>query len=161
MRVRPSELVRGPKGHPSHPPLTGATIGAFVTASSLGAASALGLAATETAVSWWLALLVGLFLTVPTAITGLADWVGLDRRSALRRTGSAHLVAMGSSTVAFLLAAVVGYDGYRREVVTSTALGLTLIGLGLLILGGRLGGSLVFVHGMRVADEPARSADDS
>ena len=59
--------------------------------------------------------------------------------------------------VVILFALVVGYDGYRRAVVTPTALGLTLVGLGLLTVGGRLGGSMVFVHGMRVADDAARS----
>jgi uncharacterized membrane protein len=151
--MRPSELVRGPRGHPSHPPLTGATIGAYVTAALLGAASAVGIAPEQTAVGWWLALVVGLLVTGPTAITGLADWIVLDPRSPLRRTGTAHLVTVGSATLAFLIAAVVGHDGYRRTVVDETALGLTLIGLALLTVGGWLGGSMVFGHAMRVADD--------
>jgi hypothetical protein len=44
--------------------------------------------------------------------------------------------------------------------VTPTALGLTLVGLGLLVFGGWLGGSMVFVDGMRVAGESVRSRDD-
>jgi uncharacterized membrane protein len=67
---------------------------------------------------------------------------------------------MGSATLSFLFAAVVGYDGYERMVVNSTALGLTLVGLGLLTVGGWLGGSMVFVHGMRVADDRASSMHD-
>jgi uncharacterized membrane protein len=149
--MKPSDLVRGPTGHPSHPPFTGAAIGAFVTATSLGVASAAGIAPAQTAVGWWLALLVGLLATGPAAITGLADWIRIDRRSPLWRTGTAHLVTMGLAALSFLFAATIGYNGYVRTVVTPTALGLTLVGLGLLVCGGWLGGSMVFVEGMRVA----------
>ena len=107
--------------------------------------------------AWWLALVVGLIATAPTAVTGVVDWIGIDPRSMLRRTGTAHLVTMGAATLAFFFALVVGYDGYRRAVVTPTALGLTVVGLALLTVGGRLGGSMVFVHGMRVADDAAHS----
>jgi uncharacterized membrane protein len=158
--MKPSALIRGSRGHPSHPPLTGATIGAYVTAGCLGVASAAGIASSRAAVAWWLALVVGLVATAPTAVTGVVDWIGIDPSSVLRRTGTAHLVTMGASTLAFLFALVVGYDGYRRAVVTPTALGLTLIGLGLLTVGGWLGGSMVFGHGMRVAHGIARSVDD-
>ena len=158
--MKPFELVRGPLGHPTHPPLTGVTIGAYVTASILGVSSAVGLAPDRTAIAWWLALVVGLLVTGPTAITGLADWIGIDRRSPLWRTGTAHLVTMGSATLSFLFATVIGYDGYERTVVNPTALGLTLVGLGLLTVGGWLGGSMVFVHGVRVADDQTSSTDD-
>jgi hypothetical protein len=45
--------------------------------------------------------------------------------------------------------------------VTSGSLILTLVGFGFLTLGGWLGGTVVFVHGMRVlnlVEEPARRA---
>jgi Na+/H+-dicarboxylate symporter len=57
---------------------------------------------------------------------------------------------MVTATVFFLLAAIVGNDGYHSSNVTSGAFVLTLIGYGLLALGGWLGGAIVFVHGMRV-----------
>jgi hypothetical protein len=52
-------------------------------------------------------------------------------------------------------------DADRDGDVTSGSLILTLVGFGFLTLGGWLGGTVVFVHGMRVlnlVEEPARRA---
>ena len=98
---------------------------------------------------------------MPTAGSGLVDWLSIEWGSPLWRTATSHLLAMVTATVLFLAAAVVGHDGYVDREVTGGALLLTLLGFGLLALGGWLGGSVVFVHGMRVLDrpdEPARSA---
>ena len=113
------------------------------------------------ATAWWLALVVGLVVTGPTAVAGLIDWLGIQRGSPLWRTASSHLLAMVSATVFFLLAAIVGHGGYVDGEVTGGALILTLIGFGLLTLGGWLGGTIVFVHGMRVlnlVDVPTQRA---
>lgn len=157
-------LLRGLPGHPSHPPLTGATVGAFVTAAGLGVASAASIAPERTAVGWWLALVVGLALTTPTAATGVLDWVVLDHDSPVRRAATAHFVAIVCAAVLFLAAAVLGHAGYEREVVDETALGLTLAGLAALAYGGWIGGSLVFADGVRVeardAVEPVERRTD-
>ena len=104
---------------------------------------------------WWLALVVGLVATGPTAVTGLIDWLAITRRSPLWRTATAHMAAMLAATVFFLLAAVFGRDGYVDGQMTGGSLTLTLIGFATLTLGGWLGGTVVFVHGMRVLN-PAR-----
>ncbi len=145
-----SELATGLPGHPSHPPLTDAAIGLYTGAAAFAALSAVGVAEENTAVAWWLALVVGLAVTVPTAGTGLVDWLKISRGTSLWRTATAHLVAMVSATVLFLLAAVFGHAGYVERDMTTSGLMLTLAGFGLLTLGGWLGGSIVFVHGMRV-----------
>jgi hypothetical protein len=65
------------------------------------------------------------------------------------------------ATVAFALAAILGHDGYADDAVGGGPLLLTLLGFGLLTMGGWLGGAIVFAHGMRVldlVDEPARQA---
>ena len=59
---------------------------------------------------------------------------------------------------AFALAAIFGHASYKHGDVGASAFVLTLIGFGLLTLGGWLGGAIVFVHGMRVLNllhEPA------
>jgi uncharacterized membrane protein len=138
-------------------------VGAFVTASCLGAASAVSLAPARTAVGWWLALVVGLALTVPTMATGMLDWITLDDDSPARQRATRHFVATGCASVLFSLAAVLGHPGYQRAIVDETALALTLLGLATLTYGGWLGGSLVFEEGMRVerrAVEPVERRPD-
>jgi uncharacterized membrane protein len=152
---RPLRVLRGLPGHPSHPPLTGATVGAFVTASGLGLASAAAVAPERTAVGWWLALVVGLILTLPTMATGMLDWIVLDHDTPPRQRATRHFVVTGCAAVLFALAAVLGHAGYQRAVVDETALALTLIGLATLTYGGWLGGGLVFEHGVRVESRDA------
>jgi uncharacterized membrane protein len=154
-------LVKGLPGHPLHPPLTDATIGVYTGATVLGVLSALGVSEPNTATAWWLVLLIGLVVTGPTALTGLIDWLSITWGTPLWRTATAHLLAMLSATVFFLLAAIFGHGGYVDREVTGGALLLTLVGFGLLTLGGWLGGTVVFVHGMRVlnlVEEPTRRA---
>jgi uncharacterized membrane protein len=154
-------LWRGLPGHPIHPPLTDATIGIYTLATIAGVLSALGVSDENLAKAWWLALVIGLVVTVPTALTGLLDWLTISSGTPLKRTATLHLLAMVSATVFFLLAALVGHGGYVDGEVTGGALLLTLVGFALMTLGGWLGGAVVFVHGMRVlnlVEEPARRA---
>ena len=156
-----SYLWRGLPGHPIHPPLTDATIGIYTGATVLAVLSAIGVSDRNTATAWWLVLVIGLIVTVPTALTGFADWLYIEWGSPMWRTATLHLLAMVTATVFFLLAAVFGHGGYVDGEVTSGSLILTLVGFALLTLGGWLGGTVVFVHGMRVLNlivEPTRRA---
>lgn len=156
-----SSLVKGFPGHPLHPPLTDVTVGLYTGATAFGVLSALGASEENTATAWWLLLVAGLVATVPTALTGLLDWLDLSRGTPLWRTATLHLSAMVSAAVLFLIAAVLGHGDYVDRTVGGGALVLTVIGFGLLTLGGWLGGAVVFTHGMRVlslVEEPTRRA---
>ena len=81
--MRLSYLVRGFPGHPLHPPLTDATIGAYTTATVLGILAFAGVSEGTLTRAWWLALLVGLrFLVVAAwiaaalAVTGWLPGLG-------------------------------------------------------------------------------------
>jgi uncharacterized membrane protein len=159
--VKLSYLWRGLPGHPIHPPLTDVTIGAYTVTTVLAFLDVLGIVEEDAAKGWWLALIVGLVLTAPTALTGFLDWLTISWGTPLWRTATVHMVANVSAAAAFLVAALIGYDGYGDGDVTTGALLLTLVGFGLLTAGGWLGGTIVFVHGMRVlnlVDEPAARA---
>ncbi len=68
---------------------------------------------------------------------------------------------MVTTLAAFGLAAIFGHGAYDDAEVTAWPFLLTLAGFGLLMLGGWFGGSIVFVHGMRVlnlVEEPTREA---
>lgn len=156
-----SYLWHGTPGHPIHPPLTDATIGAYTFATVAAVLSKLGVAEEGFANGWWLALVVGLVASAPTALTGLVDWDKITPGTPLKRTASTHAITMASATVVFLITAVVGHGAYVDDAVSTSGLVLTLIGFGLLTAGGTFGGSVTYVHGMRVlnlADEPAHKA---
>jgi len=154
-------LFRGLPGHPLHPPLTDATIGAYTLATVMAVLSRLGVSEHNTATAWWLALVTALAITVPTAITGFAEWLEIEGGTPLWRTVTFHLSAMLGVTVVFAIAAGAGHADYVDGTVGGGALVLTLIGFALLTLGGWLGGAIVFTHGMRVlklVDEPTSRA---
>jgi uncharacterized membrane protein len=156
-----SYLWRGLPGHPIHPPLTDATIGTYTFATVAALAEVLGITQNAGAYGWWIALIAGLIFTVPTALTGLADWLTIEWGSELWKTATSHMIAMVTATLFFALAAIFGHGSYTHGNVSSGAFILTLIGFGVLTLGGWLGGAVVYVHGMRVLNlvkEPATRA---
>jgi uncharacterized membrane protein len=158
---KPSYLVKGFPGHPLHPPMTDGAIGAYTAAVVLGCLGAVGIAEDALAEGWWLALLVGLGFGALAALTGLAEWITMTWGTPLWRTATFHMLVMVIATLLFVLAAILGYDGYQDGDISSGVLALALVGYGMLTLGGWLGGTIVFVHGMRVlnlVDEPTAKA---
>jgi uncharacterized membrane protein len=156
---RPGDvLVHGLPGHPLHPPLTDATIGMFVLATGLAVIGKAGAIPDAAGKGCWLALIGGLAVAVPTAGTGFADWVRLEWGSPPWRTATLHLTAMVSAVVLYALAAWLQYDGYQNGDVTTGGVILAVLGFVALTAGGWLGGTIVFVHGIRVvaARDPAR-----
>jgi uncharacterized membrane protein len=158
---RASYLVRGFPGHPLHPPLTDAAIGAYTAAVVLGCLGAVGVAEEALGQAWWIVLLVGLGFGGLAALTGLVDWLTITWGTPLWRTATFHMLVMLVATLLFVLAAVIGYGAYEDSEVGAGALALALVGYAFLTLGGWLGGTIVFFHGMRVlnlAEEPAGRA---
>ena len=156
-----SYLWRGLPGHPLHPPLTGATLGTYTFATVAAFAEVVGITQSSGAYGWWIALIAGLIFTVPTALTGLADWLTITWRSDLWWTATYHLLSMVTATIFFALAAIVGHGAYTHGNVSSGGFVLTLVGFGFLTLGGWLGGAVVYVYGMRVlnlVEEPTDRA---
>jgi uncharacterized membrane protein len=158
---KPSYLVHGLPGHPLHPPLTDVTIGAYSFATLAAILSKLGVAEHAFAQAWWLALIVALVSTVLTALAGFVDWLDIEWGSELWKTATVHALANLTAGALFLVAALVGHGGYVDHEVTTGAFILTLLGFATLLLGGWLGGAVVYVHGMRVLslqEEPAAKA---
>jgi len=159
--VKLSYLWRGLPGHPLHPPLTDATVGIYTFATIAGFIEVVGITERNGAIAWWIALVIGLIMTVPTALTGLLDWLTIEWGTELWKTATLHLASMITATVFFALAALFGHKGYTHADVSTGSYILTVVGFGFLTLGGWLGGAVVFVHGMRVlslVNEPAERA---
>jgi uncharacterized membrane protein len=141
--------------------LTDATIGMYTFAAAMSLLSWLEVAEESTTTAWWLALIAGLVVSAPTALTGFLDWLDISRVTPLWRTATLHLVVMLSATIIFAIAAGAGHADYVDGTIGGGSLVLTLAGFGVLTLGGWLGGAIVFVHGMRVlslVEEPTRRA---
>jgi uncharacterized membrane protein len=159
--VKLSYLWRGLPGHPIHPPLTDVTIGSYTFATVAAFCDVIGLSDTTAAHGWWLALLVGLAATVLTALTGFADWLTLTWGSEIWKTATWHALVNVTAGVLFGLAALFGHDDWRAGNVSAGEFILTLVGFGVLLVGGWLGGAIVYVHGMRVlqlTQEPSERA---
>src|SRR6188508_3001602 len=129
-------FLKGPAGHPLHPPLTDATIGAYTLAAAMAVVSRLGVSEHNTATAWWLALIAGLVVSAPTAITGFVDWLDIKPGTPLWRTATAHLMVMLAATVLFAITAGAGHADYVDRSISGGALILTLVGYGLLSVGG-------------------------
>lgn len=159
--MKRSYLIRGFPGHPSHPPLTDALIGTYTFAVVAALLDVLGIVEENAAKAWWIALVVGLVIAVPTIVTGFADWLTISRGTPLWRTATTHAIANAIANTFFLLAVLLGRDGYRVADVEGFPFALTLLGFGALAVGGWIGGTIVYVHGMRVLElqeEPTRRA---
>src|ERR671923_150163 len=154
-----SYLWKGLAAPPRRPPLTDATIGVYTFATVAALADVTGVSNNAATHAWWLALLFGLITTVVTALTGFADWLTIEWGTELWKTATLHMAAMVSATVFFGLAAIFGHDDFKTGNVTSGPFILTVVGFGLLTLGGWLGGTVVFVHGLRVLSLVKEPAD--
>ena len=153
--------LRGFPGHPSHPPLTDVTIGAYVFATIAAILSKAGVAEHAFAQGWWLALIVGACSSLFTVLTGFLDWLKISSGMPLWRTATIHALTNAVASVFFVLAIVFGHDDYTGRAVSTGSLVLTIVGFALLTAGGTMGGSITYVHGMRVlnlVDEPTARA---
>ena len=141
-RVLPSgaeEMLRGePLGHPLHPALVALPIGAWTSASALDALGERSAARKLTA--------FGCLVAVPTAVAGSADWA--TTTGAPRRTGLVHAAVNDAALLTYLLS----WRARRRGHWMRGAV-LSLVGGGMLGVGGWLGGHLAYSQGVGVDTE--------
>jgi uncharacterized membrane protein len=154
-------LLKGWPGKPSHPPLTDASIGAYTVGVALLVLGALGVEEEPMAHGSLLAIGGGLALAAPTAVTGLLDWLDIPSGTPARTTATVHLIAMVTATLLFAVTFVGQLDGYDEGSVETLALVVGLAAEGVLILGGYLGGTIVFVYGVRVLKQPETPVPDA
>ena len=144
------DLIKGKPGKPSHPPLTDASIGAYTAGVVMLVLGALGVEEEQMAHGALLAISVGLALALPTALTGLLDWLELPRGTPRHRVATIHLFVMVAATVLFAATWIAQLGGYKDDEVRGLALVLGLVAFAALAVGGNVGGANVFVYGIRV-----------
>ncbi len=158
--MNPIEMIKGWPGKPAHPPLTDASIGAYTVGVAMLVLGALGVEEEQAAHGALLAIGGGLALALPTALTGLLDWLDIPKGTPARTTATVHLLAMLSATVVFALTFIAQLAGYDSGNVETLALVLGIAAEALLTAGGYVGGAIVFVYGVRVLKRPdVRVAD--
>src|SRR2546423_6369959 len=148
------DLIRGWAGKPSHPPLTDASIGAYTVGVAMLLAGKLGLQDRQMAYGSLIAISFGLLLAAPTALTGLLDWLKLEKGTPRRTTATVHLVTMVTATLVFAGAWLAQRPGYDHGKIETLGLALGLAAEALLAIGGYIGGALVFGYGVRVVKRP-------
>jgi len=131
----------------------------FVLAVGLAALGRAGISEAKLGPAMWLALIGGLIVAAPTAVTGFADWLQIGWGTPMWRTATMHLTAMVTAVALFAVAAWLQWPGYRHGTVTGGGLALTVAGVAALTTGGWFGGAIVFIHGMRVEEKHAAGND--
>lgn len=148
------DLIRGWPGKPSHPPLTDASIGAYTVGVAMLVAGKLGLQDRQMAYGALIAISGGLLLAAPTALTGLLDWLTIEKGTPRKTVATVHLVTMVTATLVFAGAWLAQRPGYNHGKIETLGLVLGLAAEALLALGGYIGGALVFAYGVRVIKRP-------
>lgn len=148
--MRWTVLVRGPAGHPLHPPLTDATIGAFTVGTIAAALAWFGVLEDVLVPTAVAALVIGLAFAVPTAITGLADLLAIDEDAPARLVGLVHLGLMTLAATGFFVAVLLLLPSLEEEVVSTSATAVAVVSFAVMTVGGWVGGSLAYVYGVRV-----------
>ena len=98
---------------------------------------------------------------MPTALTGLLDWLDIPKGTPVRTTATIHLFTMVIATAVFAAAFVAQISGYDDGQVETLGLVFGLVAEVLLVAGGYLGGTIVFVYGNRVLDRPETPVADA
>lgn len=155
LRGRKFKGLRGWAGKPSHPPLTDVPVGAAVLAAAFDTVSLAAGGDTTWSGDLYRAasycVIGGAVASVAAAVTGLWDWwKSTPKGTQARRTANAHGATMGLATVVALGAIAYRAGVWHEPATPVLALILSLAVLLLMVVGGALGGSLVFDYGFNV-----------
>lgn len=153
-----------PLGHPLHPLLSHLPLGLWLFALGLDIYSK---AVNENA-NWavrgaYYALLVGTAVAILTAITGFNDWFSIRDDHPAQRKAVLHLLLMVPATLLFILDTALHYRIIDAAEVSAVELAMTAAGYVLALVGGYVGGLLVYNEGIsvgrhrRLADLPAHT----
>ena len=143
-------MLKGFPGKPLHPPLTDASIGSYTLGVAALVAGKAGLQPPQMAHAALIAISFGLIVAGPTALTGLLDWLDIEKGTPARRVATIHLVLMVTTTVLFAITWLLQRPGYNADEVRTGGLIAGLVAFAVLAAGSNVGGANVFVYGVRV-----------
>jgi uncharacterized membrane protein len=149
-----TNLLQGGRGRPLHPRLVHFPMALYPTSLVFDWLSYLADDGTPYVKGAFALIVAGLLLSIPAAATGVADFLEIESGSPAWRLAFTHLTVMLVTSGLFLASAILRSQDLD---VTSTPFGLVVLGVfgvALLVVGGVLGGDLVFRHGRRVEPGP-------
>jgi nitrite reductase/ring-hydroxylating ferredoxin subunit/uncharacterized membrane protein len=132
-------------GHPLHPALTDIPIGAFVVAFVLDVVGP----GPSTGSTW--AIAIGFVSMLAAAVAGYADYIDLEGKS--KRVGSLHSTTMLLAAVLYFISLgtrLLWWGPADQGAFTALSVWTANAGLLLVLIGGYLGGELVFNLGSQV-----------
>lgn len=154
LKGRRFKWLGGFTGKPFHPPLTDITIGAYTIAPIFDVVAYLFQNKSWTGDLYraaGLVFLIGAVSSVATTLTGFNDWLMTQKGTQIRRMANAHawtMIVMTLVVAANLWTRFVSESGATYPSVTVLALSLGILLLS--VVGGTIGGSMVYDFGMNV-----------
>ena len=145
-------LLQGkPFGHPLHPALVHFPIGLFVLSLVLDIASYLNITSNDLSGASLYAMGIGLAMGILAALTGLVDRSDIRLDHPARKTSTIHMLlnlsALGLFGINFFLR--LGQSDDLAGLPLAYLL-LSLVGVGIILVSGYLGGTMVYDNGIGV-----------
>lgn len=155
LRGRTFKGLRGFSGKPFHPPLTDFPVAAYVLAAVFDTISYVAGPSDSVGRDFFIsgthALIAGLVIAVPTALTGLWDWLrSTEPGTQARRTANWHMTVMLTVTAIVVADVVIRLAQWDHPSVSGIVLALSLLAGSLVAFGAAYGGTLVFDYGFNV-----------
>ncbi len=131
-------------GHPVHPLLTDFPIALWSTSLLADLVGFWRSREIYGQFAFW-AIALGLVIAGPTIVTGLIDYAAIPQQHPALKNATWHMWIMLSAATAYACS-LIARLGHSLSI--GLAVGISVLGLLLLLLGGWFGGELVFRHGI-------------
>ena len=139
-----------PFGHPLHPALVHFPIGLFVLSLVLDLASYLEITSNDLHRASLYAMAFGLAIGVLTALTGFVDRSDIRLDHPARKTSTIHMLLNLSALGLFGINYVLRLGQINLALLPLPYLLLSFVGVGILLVSGYLGGTMVYDNGIGV-----------
>ncbi len=154
------DLLRGVKGHPSHPPLTDAAMAFFTAASVLTIVGFFDFHQSAFASAALFLTALGILAALVTMLTGYLDYRLIAKGGALHKTAMIHGSIMFVTTLIYLaLFFTLRNDTQGVNDLSTASFVLAIIAMLFMSIGGYLGGTLTYSYGMRVENKDLEVKD--
>lgn len=145
------EIIQGrPIGRPTHPMLVMFPITLYVGALVMDVLSRWLTGGARTA-TW--AVIGAVAFAIPSIITGMTDRSFMRAGTRIRRVASRHMYLQLTATAIFIVNLVVRYGDRNIDKSKFLWIVLDVLGAGVVIVGGDVGGQMVFKMGYRVGPD--------